>query len=220
LAVHPGPGAVMPTTLVADFRPVHLRSLPEPFDDPEWLFEPAYDGVRALLSQSAAGSDIRTDHDLPLAGLSDLARRVSAVLGDREAVLEGLIVALDARGKPVLRDLLRGRGFLAFAAMDLLVLDGRDVRPLPLAVRKAMLSELLPADTGPLYKVFTLEEHGRALFATARKLDLAGIVARRKDEGYGPDAVWYRIANPEHTLAQAAERAARRQRARAPHRAG
>ncbi len=214
MTVHPGPGAVMPTTLVADFRPVHLRSLPEPFDDPGWLFEPAYDGLHALLSHSAAGADIRMDQDVPLVGLSDLARRISAVMGDREAVLEGLIVALDPRGKPVLRDLLRGRGFLAFAATDLLALDGRDVRGLPLDRRKTLLADLLPADTGPLYKVFTLEEHGRALFATARKLDLAGIVARRKDEPYGPDAVWYRIRNPEHTLVEAADRAARRQRVR------
>jgi ATP-dependent DNA ligase len=54
---------------------------------------------------------------------------------------------------------------------------------------------LLPADTGPLYKVFTLEEHGRALFAAARRMDLEGIVAKRRLDRYDDETVWYHIRN-------------------------
>ena len=69
---------------------------------------------------------------------------------------------------------------------------------LPLVERKRMLGELLREDTGPLYKVLTLEEDGRALFSAIRKMDLEGIVAKRKNEQYGA-ATWYKIKNPGYS---------------------
>jgi bifunctional non-homologous end joining protein LigD len=192
---------------------VAFRTLAEPFDGVEWMFEPEYDGFRGVLYASAAGCEIRTPRPLRLAGLPELRHRLARILDSREAVLDGVIVSLDAQGKPSLRDLLRGRGFLAFAASDLLWLDGADLRPRALAERKARLAELLPLDTGPLYKIFTLEEHGRALFAAARKLDLAGMVAKRSGDPYGPETVWYRMPNPAHgPAAVAVGRPVRRRR--------
>ena len=128
----------------------------------------------------------------------DLCERIHAVLNGREAILDGEIVALDRAGRPVLRDLIAGRGTSAFAAFDLLQLDGKDLRGLPLAERKRKLAELLPSDTGPLYKILTIEEYGRALFEATRKLDLEGMVAKRKADGYGPAAKWYSIRNPAY----------------------
>ena len=72
------------------------------------------------------------------------------------------------------RDLLDGQGFLAFAAFDILWLDGQDLRSQPLEERKRRLTDLLPADTGPLYKILTLEEHGRALFSAIGKIKNPG----------------------------------------------
>jgi bifunctional non-homologous end joining protein LigD len=184
------PGAGLP-----DIEPVGLLSRPDPFDSPDWMFEPEYDGFPALLYAAGTRCEVRTPPEIRFDGAAELCERVARVLGAREAILDGVIVSLDGKGKPSLRDLLRGRGFLAFAASDLLWLDGHDLRALPLAERKARLAALLPSDTGPLYKIFTLEEHGRALFQTARKLDLAGIVAKRKLDAYGPGTVWYRVRN-------------------------
>jgi bifunctional non-homologous end joining protein LigD len=113
-------------------------------------------------------------------------------------VLEGEVVALDRRGKPVLQNLLRGEGYLAFAAYDVLGLDGADLRGRPLRERKARLAELLPEDTGPLYKVLTIEEHGRALFGAIQRLDLAGIVAKCLSDPYGPTTRWYEVHNPKY----------------------
>ena len=74
--------------------------------------------------------------------------------------------------------------------------DGQRSGPLPLAERKRMLGELLREDTGPLYKVLTLEEDGRALFSAIRKMDLEGMVAKRKNDQYSATTPWYRIKNP------------------------
>jgi ATP-dependent DNA ligase len=54
-------------------------------------------------------------------------------------------------------DLMRGRGYLAFAAFDLLWLNGRDLRGLPLTQRKQRLERLIPATTGTLLKVPSLD---------------------------------------------------------------
>ncbi len=193
----------MPTILTSDpaqieIDLVHPVRRPDPFDDPEWIFEPMYDGFRGVLHSGSTGCEIYAAHDFLADRLDDLCDRIHGVLNGRDAILDGEIVALDRAGRPVLRELIAGRGASAFAAFDLIQLDGRDLRDLPLAERKRRLADLLPADTGPLYKILTIEEYGRALFEATRKLDLEGIVAKRKGDGYGPGAKWYAIRNPAY----------------------
>jgi bifunctional non-homologous end joining protein LigD len=185
--------------------PIALATRADAFDDPEWLFEPKYDGLRGLVYASTLGCEIRSRADSRFDRSDALCQRVARVLGAREVILDGEMVALDRKGKPVFQDLLNGEGFLAFAAFDLLWLDGDDLRPLPLAERKRRLTDLLPADTGPLYKILTLEEHGRALFSAIRKMDLEGIVAKRKCDPYGSATTWYKIENPDYRQAKGRE---------------
>jgi bifunctional non-homologous end joining protein LigD len=170
----------------------------DPFDDPDWLFEPKYDGLRAVLYSCGLGCEIRSARDQRLDRFSELWDRVARVLRGRETILDGEIVSLDRHGKPVLQDLRRGQGFLAFAAFDLVWLDGQDLRTHPLSRRKALLAELLPEDTGPLYKILTIEEHGRALYGAVKRMDLAGIVGKQVNEPYAPTTTWYKIGNPAY----------------------
>jgi bifunctional non-homologous end joining protein LigD len=190
---------VFSITGLPDIEPVALALRAEAFDDPAWMFEPKYDGLRALVYSSPGGCEIRSRRDFGFDRFADLCDRIRGILGTRETILDGEVVSLNRQGKPVLRDLLRGAGYVAFAAFDLLWLDGTDLRSLPLADRKLALGELLPKDTGPLYKVLTLEEDGRALFSAIRKMDLDGIVAKRKDSVYGPETTWYTIQNPGYS---------------------
>jgi bifunctional non-homologous end joining protein LigD len=197
----------MPTTTLADptdaltgelpnVKPIALVPRPDPFDDAGSVFEPKYDGIRAVVYSSEPGCEIRLWPDMTFDRLGELRERVREVLGLREAILDGQVVALNRQGKPVFPDLIRGQGFIAFAAFDLVWLDGADLRQLPLSERKRLLAELLPEDTGPLYKILTLDEYGRALFGAIKKMDLEGIVAKRKADPYGPDTIWYKIGNP------------------------
>ena len=102
----------MPATspLLPDLRPVcglpHidpaiLTARPEAFDDPEWMFEPKYDGFRSLVYNSPAGCEIRSRRDFLFARFGDLCERLAGVLGSREAILDGEVVALNRQGKPV-----------------------------------------------------------------------------------------------------------------------
>jgi bifunctional non-homologous end joining protein LigD len=179
--------------------PIILAGRKEAFDHPGYLFEPKYDGFRGVVYASRLGCEIRSRRDFQFERFGDLCSRISGVLGTRDVILDGEVVSLNRQGKPVFRDLLRGQGFLAFAAFDLLWLDGADLRPHPLVDRKRLLGELLPEDTGPLYKILTLEEHGRALFSAIKKMDLEGIVAKRKMDPYVSGTEWYKIKNPAYS---------------------
>jgi bifunctional non-homologous end joining protein LigD len=185
----------MPTSLLSPVEPISFVSRSAPFDSPEWLFQPLYDGRRALLHLAGGTCQVEPAGEQPVPGLAELEARLAGVIAwPGEAVLDGLVVRLDRHGAP-LRGAGAGEGFLAFAAFDLPWLDA-DLRSLPLSRRRAMLGSLLPRDTGPLFKIFSLEEHGRALFAAARRMDLDGIVARRLSDPYGLESVWYTIRNP------------------------
>jgi ATP-dependent DNA ligase len=50
-----------------------------------------------------------------------------------------------------------------------------------------------------LSRVFAVEGRGRDLFAAAERLDLEGIVAKRKADAYAPGAVWFKVRNRAYT---------------------
>jgi ATP-dependent DNA ligase len=50
-----------------------------------------------------------------------------------------------------------------------------------------------------LSQVFSIAERGRDLFDAVQRLDLEGIVAKRKVDPYGPGVTWYKIKNRAYT---------------------
>ncbi|HEU4647607.1 MAG TPA: hypothetical protein VFS33_01010 [Gemmatimonadales bacterium] len=147
----------------------------EPFDDPAWAFEPKYDGFRGLLYIANGRARFRSRNGREFGrftGLADLLRRQ---LDAREAILDGEILSLDASGLPSFAALMRGTGRLAYATFDCLWLNGRDLRPLPLAARKRRLGMLVPDSAGTLFRAFTHEGLGHELFEAACAHDLEGI---------------------------------------------
>jgi ATP-dependent DNA ligase len=44
-----------------------------------------------------------------------------------------------------------------------------------------------------LSRVFAVEARGRHLFEAAQRLDIEGIVAKRKADPYTPETVWYKV---------------------------
>ena len=87
---------------------------------------------------------------------------------------------------------------------DVLIVDGRDVRALPLVERKARLRELFE-DTPWIQIVGSLEAHGEALFDQAVRLDIEGIVAKRVDAPYsaGRQLGWLKIKNRGYSRQEA-----------------
>ena len=65
-----------------------------------------------------------------------------------------------------------------------------------------MLTRLIPATTTVLSQVFSIAEPGRDLFAALQRLDLEGIVAKRKADPYRPKTVWCKIKSRAYTRAE------------------
>jgi bifunctional non-homologous end joining protein LigD len=84
-------------------------------------------------------------------------------------------------------------------AFDLLELNGEDLRPLPLVVRKAKLARVLARK--PLGIVFNehTDADGATVFRHACKLGLEGIVSKRLSPPYrsGPSRDWIKVKNPD-----------------------
>jgi bifunctional non-homologous end joining protein LigD len=157
-----------------------------PLHDPQWIYEPKFDGFRGVLYVSGRECYIRSKRSNVLRRFADLALRVGAELHTRDAILDGEVVALDDEGRMDFRSLLAGKGCFHYAAFDLLWLNGKDLRALPLIKRKRKLEQLIPANNSTLSRMLAVKEHGRELFEAAQRLDLEGIVAKRKADSYSP----------------------------------
>ena len=183
---------------------------PAPFDDPDWVFEPKYDGFRGLAYVTPDSCAIRSRRDIEFDRFDELRAILREQLAVRDAIFDGEIVALDRNGRPSFRELARRTSTVAYAIFDVLWLNGRDLRPMPLARRKRFLDLAVPANTAHVMKVLSIETDGVALFKAAGKLDLEGIVAKRKADRYDASAVWYQVLNPGYTQKERREAPFRR----------
>jgi bifunctional non-homologous end joining protein LigD len=172
---------------------------PAPFDDPDWVFEPKYDGFRGLACVTPDSCSIRSRRDIEFDRFDELRTILREQLAVRDAIFDGEIVALDRNGRPSFRELMRPTSTVAYAVFDVLWLNGRDLRGLPLNRRKRFLDLAVPANTAHVMKVLSIETDGVALFKAAGKLDLEGIVAKRKADRYDGSATWYKVLNPVYT---------------------
>src|SRR5689334_614218 len=76
-------------------QPMPLGRKPEPFDDPEWIYELKYDGFRALAVVEYGRCTLFSRNGRPFASFSELASRIGYALMPRSVVLDGEIVCLD-----------------------------------------------------------------------------------------------------------------------------
>ena len=184
-------------------EPIVPTSRPAPFNDPGWLFEPKYDGLRGMAYLTRGRHcTIYSKRGNRFRGFEELRQRICAELPKTEAILDGEVVAIDEAGRVDFGGLMKGRGHLAYAAFDVLWLNGRDLRPLPLAQRKKRLDRLVPLTTDTLLLVSSLEENGCELFEAACWVDIEGIVAKRKADPYTPRTTWYTVNNPTYSQAR------------------
>jgi DNA ligase D-like protein (predicted ligase) len=159
----------------------------EPFSDPGWIFERKLDGVRCLAHRYDGGAVqlvSRTDRSMN-GDYPELVRALEAEpCGD--FVVDGEVVAFDRRGVTSFSRLQRRhreRVAVSFYLFDVLRLDGRDVRDLPLRGRKAKLRRALRFG-GPVRFSPHRNEHGEELFRDACRKGLEGIMAKRADSPY------------------------------------
>ena len=186
-------------TVLPRVEPVIPVLHPAAFDHPDWYFEPKYDGFRGILSITPTTVTLHSKRGRLLTRFGEFSEEVRDQLRSRDAILDGEILAVDSEGRADFQLLMRSQGSLHYAAFDLLWANGQDLRGLPLVIRKRRLEKLIPEPTPALSRVLTVEKDGLALFEAAQRLDLEGIVAKRKADPYEADVTWYKIKNGAYT---------------------
>jgi bifunctional non-homologous end joining protein LigD len=158
----------------------------EPFSDPAWIFERKLDGVRCLAHRDDGGPVTllsRTDRDMT-GQFSELATALEAQPSS-DLVVDGEIVALAGGITSFQKLQRRGRERVSvfLYVFDVLRLDRRDVRDLPLRERKALLRKAFRFED-PLRFSAHRNEHGEKLFREACRQGLEGLMAKRADSPY------------------------------------
>jgi bifunctional non-homologous end joining protein LigD len=180
-----------------------LASLADaPLDDPQLVYEPKYDGIRAIVEiapkgrvrlWSRLGNEKTRQFPEIAAALEKWARTRKEPL-----VLDGEIVALDARGQPAGFQQLQGRIHLtggedaggartALIAFDVLK-DGRtDYCNRPLTERRTALERIFGRTGSPMLRISDqVRGDGRALFRQAMDQGWEGLIAKHAASLYKP----------------------------------
>jgi ATP-dependent DNA ligase len=150
-------------------EPMAATLTKERFSGPEWTFERKLDGIRVLAYKHGADVRLFSRNQLPLNGSYPAVAEAIANLPARDLVLDG--EATGGWGR-------LGRG--DYHVFDVLRIDGRDLRSLPLDERRAVL-EGLPLRL-PLERVKPLDDPKPWERACAEGWE--GVIAKRRDSKY------------------------------------
>ncbi|MCA1429525.1 non-homologous end-joining DNA ligase [Bradyrhizobium sp. NBAIM16] len=167
-------------------EPALAHSVPRVPSGERWIHEIKFDGYRVQvhLVNEAVTIYTRRGHDW--------TRRFKKVAEDAwhikagSAIIDGEIVVPAADGTTdfsVLQNELKGTSSkIVLVAFDLLYLNGRDLRSLPLVHRKAELKKIIAGTDVQFSESFEID--GRQMFAHACKIGLEGVVSKVRDSVY------------------------------------
>ena len=181
-------------------EPFMLATLAErPFSGKDWLFEIKYDGVRLLAARHGDQVDLYGRSGQRITGRYPEVAGALRALPVESFLIDGEIIALDDEGRPSFqrlqprmaltdpRDIERAAARIPTVGIffDCLMLEGHDLRRLPLLERKDCLRMFLPA-LGPVRFSDHILAQGEAFFKAASEQRLEGIVAKKAKSLYTP----------------------------------
>jgi bifunctional non-homologous end joining protein LigD len=160
-------------------------STPEEASEDTHIFEVKYDGFRALAALSGSGLSFKSRNGNDLSARFPSIAEALKRLRVAEAVIDGEVIALDAKGRSRFQ-LLQNQsgGELRFAAFDLLWLDGHDLRDKPLEARRELLESLFSGVKPPLQVSERISLPLERALKQAQRRGWEGLIAKRKESPY------------------------------------
>jgi bifunctional non-homologous end joining protein LigD len=170
-----------------------------PPSGPGWLHEIKLDGFRLMAQRRGVGGRLLTRNG------NDWTERYPSVVAAlyalkvKSCLIDGEITVCD---ETAVFDLLRHGSQIkpeaVLFAFDLLELDGEDLRPMPIEVRKHKLEQLVRNAGVGLHLNEHLHGDGTEIFERACKLGCEGIVSKRVGSRYvsGRTSHWVKVKNP------------------------
>jgi bifunctional non-homologous end joining protein LigD len=165
---------------------------------PGWAYEFKWDGVRAVVYAQPAQLRVLSRNNRDVTASYPELDEVTRLLGDRQAVLDGEVVALDPADRPSFAQLQRRMHVfgppasllaevpIRYYVFDVLHLDGDSTLDLPYRRRRQLLAGL-----GLTGDVVRAPEHvvgadPAQVMASAAAKGLEGVVAKRLSSAYRP----------------------------------
>lgn len=172
--------------IYATLKPMLATLVDKPVDNNGWLYEIKWDGYRAVSFINDGQVEIKSRNNQ---SFHDKYFPVTDALKnlDINAVLDGEIVVVDDRGLARFGMLQNWKseddGALLYYVFDILWYEGQDLKSLSLSQRKELLNKVIVEnEIIKISKVFVAD--GSEFLAAAEKMNLEGIIAKRKDSVY------------------------------------
>ena len=199
------------------YRPMLATPVKELPRGDGWLFEPKWDGYRALayvrggeveLQSRTGKSDLTTRFD-------SIARALPRAIRTPDCVLDGEVCAVDDTGRASFSAIQQGSGTLVYYVFDLLEQDGESLVDLPLTERRRRLKKLVGRSRA--VSVTDTFDDGEALLDAATRQSLEGVMAKRPESRYeqGRSRQWLKVkVRPRQELVVAGYTKGQRRRER------
>jgi bifunctional non-homologous end joining protein LigD len=150
-----------------------------------WLFEPKWDGYRALGYVRGGEATLRSRRGNDLTErFAVVAKALPNALRTPDAVVDGEVCALDDAGRPSFSAMQQAKPGtrLVYEVFDVLEIDGETLTGLPLTQRRERLEQLVvPSGVVQVSGVF---DDGEALLEAAQEQQLEGVMAKKAASRY------------------------------------
>lgn len=184
---------------------MRLLRVREAFDHPDFIFELKLDGFRGVAFVDNGRCQLVSSNGHTFDQWQPLTREIAASVRCYSAIIDGEVACLDPDSRSNFYNLLFRRRAPFYCAFDLLMLDGEDLRSLPLLERKRRLLDILPPIEARLRYVDHIHEAGVRFFELACERDLEGIVGKYCHGTYQADTAltsWVKVKNRGYTQAE------------------
>ncbi|TMI33084.1 DNA ligase [Candidatus Bathyarchaeota archaeon] len=184
-----------------DQRPIRpmLAKTGKTFDDENYVFEPKWDGLRALLFLRERKLELQNRNLRDATGSYPELQKVKDNIRAKTAVIDGEVVVLGENGTPNFGSLQARFGVddpkrvsmlanttpVTYVAFDLLHVNGQDVITRPLVERKRRLKSIIKEGPYLLYGDH-VEAEGTRFFEEATDRGFEGVIAKESQSQYSP----------------------------------
>ena len=165
-------------------RPMLASLVPKPFHLAGWVYEEKYDGYRILAYKEGAKVTLLSRNNLDRTATFAAVAGAIGKLRDRTLLLDGEVVAFDAKGVSRFQLMQRGDVEQRFAVFDCISRSARDLRREPLSHRREVLEAVLAKPSAQLLISRRLASNGLSAYDIAKRKGFEGIVAKDNDSPY------------------------------------
>ena len=155
----------------------------KPFDEPGWVYEEKYDGIRVLAYKEGKHVSLLSRNDIDRTGHFPEVVAAVAKLRPATLLLDGEVVVFDRKKVSRFQLLQQSKGEAFYAVFDCLYADGTDLRREPLSARRKILEKVVPTD-GVLLLSRRLSANGLQAYKLAKRRGYEGLVAKDLSSPY------------------------------------